>query len=391
MTSNNFLFETVTSIFDVEDSSNTILNVNGKKINVIRKILSDKSPIFCAMFNSNFAEKGKLEILINDENVDSEIFKEFLFFLYTGQINIDTNNIIKLIYMADQYDVNALIEKCATTLKSLINIENIISVWNSIILIRSNLLNDICLNFFSDNMDAIIINETSISDMSEDVIFYITDNEYIKMSEINLFLFFHRWCLLTKPLNDVIATIMKNIRLPLIKTTDLIHLVKVTGIANKDSYIEAIEFNISPEIFDEEKKKQKIFNYRRYQNFELYLYYVNKTYPGYRMITNDDLTPLFVAKLNNHLIENQGLLALDDIHIQVDQYIRTDTNWLNMDMNGLIYCLANKYSKNKACSIYDRYNNNKYTKQIKITIGNKIINNRYDDGLAIYVKEHYTF
>ncbi len=74
-----------------------------------RFILSARSPVFYAMFNSAFeeAKSGKVRI----EGVNADTFAQFLRFLYTGSLCDDQHPIKEELFaLADKYDVKTLMD-----------------------------------------------------------------------------------------------------------------------------------------------------------------------------------------------------------------------------------------------------------------------------------------
>ena len=85
----NKLMTDVTFIFGEEES-----------LGAHRFILSARSPVFAAMFNSGMIESrtGRVEM----KNVDVQLFRNFLKFLYTGRLDISGGRHEDLLALADQ-------------------------------------------------------------------------------------------------------------------------------------------------------------------------------------------------------------------------------------------------------------------------------------------------
>ena len=71
-------------------------------------VISERSPVLRAMFTSNMMESrtGRVHI----EDVDPEIFRQFLYFVYTGQLQQPTSP--ELGKVADKYQVESLAAIC---------------------------------------------------------------------------------------------------------------------------------------------------------------------------------------------------------------------------------------------------------------------------------------
>ncbi len=90
----------------------------GKKIfKVHRAIISSRSPVFTELFNTSTVESvtGKVRI---DDGVNPDAFKEFLFFLYTGELKVSANS-QSLLKLAEKYQVESLIEICRAAIQEI--------------------------------------------------------------------------------------------------------------------------------------------------------------------------------------------------------------------------------------------------------------------------------
>ena len=91
---------------------------SGEKVFYCHKgILSARSPVFKAMFQSNMKENelGTVEI----EDIQQEAFSEFLNYIYTGSISLSFDKYGKeLLALADKYQVDELKRACVYELIS---------------------------------------------------------------------------------------------------------------------------------------------------------------------------------------------------------------------------------------------------------------------------------
>ena len=97
---------------------------SGEKVFYCHKgILSARSPVFKAMFQSNMKENelGTVEI----EDIQQEAFSEFLNYIYTGSISLSFDKYGKeLLAVADKYQVDKLKRACEKELISKLDAEN---------------------------------------------------------------------------------------------------------------------------------------------------------------------------------------------------------------------------------------------------------------------------
>ena len=64
--------------------TDVILNIKGKELEAHKVILTTMSPVFEMMFNEGYTEYRDSYVKV--EEIDSDVFEEFLRFLYSGQV-----------------------------------------------------------------------------------------------------------------------------------------------------------------------------------------------------------------------------------------------------------------------------------------------------------------
>jgi len=85
------------------------LHVGEKTFSAHRSLLSSRSPVFAAMFNSGMKEVQTGQVYIED--ADPSTFGYFLHFLYTGMLEPSADK--KQLYpLADRYQVETLVNVC---------------------------------------------------------------------------------------------------------------------------------------------------------------------------------------------------------------------------------------------------------------------------------------
>lgn len=102
--------------------SDIVLEMNdGKKLKAHRNILAARSPIFFEMLASD-AKKNNFEIEIKD--VDYEIMKEILSFMYTGKIRNIRQEAISILIAANKFALHTLSSRCQEILSENVHAEN---------------------------------------------------------------------------------------------------------------------------------------------------------------------------------------------------------------------------------------------------------------------------
>ena len=87
-----------------------VINVQGTEFYANKFVLVARSPIFEAMFQTNWIEKELNYVQLDD--VEPKVFDEFLRFLYTDDVEDWQSMAEKLLPLADKYLVDELKEHC---------------------------------------------------------------------------------------------------------------------------------------------------------------------------------------------------------------------------------------------------------------------------------------
>lgn len=102
------------------------LNIKGKELQAHKAILTTMSPVFEIMFNEGYTEHRDNYIKIED--VDSDVFEEFLRFLYSGQVEHLDEVCFDLFAAADKYEVQPLREICIQHIGTIITVDNAVDI-----------------------------------------------------------------------------------------------------------------------------------------------------------------------------------------------------------------------------------------------------------------------
>ncbi|XP_044019429.1 speckle-type POZ protein-like A [Aphidius gifuensis] len=94
-----------------EQLSDVTIQVGQKSFPAIKGILAVRSPVFSALFNhEQLKENKKNEVVIED--IDEDVFEEFLHFMYTGESPNVNKMPIELLAVAEKYQVDCLKNVC---------------------------------------------------------------------------------------------------------------------------------------------------------------------------------------------------------------------------------------------------------------------------------------
>jgi speckle-type POZ protein len=111
----------MTHLFDSKSFSDVVFDVKGRKFEAHKFILTTRSPVFQAMFQSDLVVKNIYSVKIED--IEPEAFNEFLRFIYTDQVENLNEFAPLLLPFADKYMLDLLKAQCESSLSCNISVE----------------------------------------------------------------------------------------------------------------------------------------------------------------------------------------------------------------------------------------------------------------------------
>jgi len=144
-------------LFGEKKFSDVKITCGGEVFDCHRNILSVRSPVFEAMFQSDMLEKHSQNVVIKD--IKPEVVKEMLHFIYNGASS--TENLMDefgkdLLGAADQYQVELLKNKCEDKLCSSLEVSNSVELLLLADLHQAPKLRRMALKLVTKNIDAIV-------------------------------------------------------------------------------------------------------------------------------------------------------------------------------------------------------------------------------------------
>ena len=92
-----------------------------------RIILASSSSYFQALLTHKFKENNLHSVEIH--NIDAEIFSMLLHYIYSGQIEIDHNNVQDILIASDMLQLEEVVQFCCHFLSISLNENNVVDVW----------------------------------------------------------------------------------------------------------------------------------------------------------------------------------------------------------------------------------------------------------------------
>lgn len=117
------LSDDIGDLFESKKFSDVTLNVSGKEFHAHKAILAARSPVFSAMFEHDMEENKKNRVEITD--VDADVLKEMLRFIYTGRASNLENMADELLAAADKYALERLKVMCEEELCQSLSVDSV--------------------------------------------------------------------------------------------------------------------------------------------------------------------------------------------------------------------------------------------------------------------------
>lgn len=124
------LSEDLAMLVNNERFSDVKLWVDGQCFFGHRAILSARSSYFESMFCSGMRESTQADVKI--PNVDADVFSAVLSFIYTNTVNCPPSLYVRLIQVADMFNLESLQRLCASSLVGQLTVANVIDVFKAV-------------------------------------------------------------------------------------------------------------------------------------------------------------------------------------------------------------------------------------------------------------------
>ncbi|XP_057321480.1 TD and POZ domain-containing protein 2-like [Microplitis mediator] len=136
--------------------SDVILSVDGAELPAHKIILSSHSPVFFAMLTADMKEKK--ESRINIENFEVDVINEMLTYFYTGETKAseDVDTALKMLELANMYQINKLKDICEQTLLKKMKVDNVLLILVAADDFNSQNLYDESIKFMVSNRKEVV-------------------------------------------------------------------------------------------------------------------------------------------------------------------------------------------------------------------------------------------
>ncbi|CAF0905354.1 unnamed protein product [Adineta steineri] len=213
-----------------------------------RLVVSTLSDYFRVMFENHVQN----EIILN--NTDADIFEKFILYAYEGHLEINSNDVVKILETSHSFHITEIVDLCCKFIKKQLQSSNCLSLYRFASLHNLLDLMQHIWTYILEHFSEIISNNQEFLNLSYDELkqFLASDDINVESEEI-VYEAFLRWLDYDfNRRNEYLAELFSLIRLPLIKRKYLTDLIDGNERFENNSVcqmfiIEAMRYHLAPE------------------------------------------------------------------------------------------------------------------------------------------------
>ncbi|KAJ5078351.1 pep-cterm sorting domain-containing protein [Anaeramoeba ignava] len=155
-----------------------------------KSILSTRSQYFKSLFNSKMKEYQENKLILKD--FSNSILSSILNYLYSGKIEINSENAVEILMFSSKYLIDELIEVSSNFIKQNLQIETIIDILKLSELMDLNELSESSYQFISEKFDK-FIKTPFFLELEENHLNTILLNDELLVNEFEIFQSLIKW------------------------------------------------------------------------------------------------------------------------------------------------------------------------------------------------------
>lgn len=241
------LKESILHLFNEQIGVDISFKVGEEIVKGHKVILAARSPKLGRVFdNKMFSSDLDLEMdgkNIVVKGVEPDMFREFMRFVYSEEVELTDENAIPLLALAQRFDITPLEALCAEKLENAITPENVFSFANQACNLQATTLIEKCLKVFSEHTKTCIKSE-KFNQSSKEALSVLLDVDAIECRELDLFKAVYQWTEVECKRLDIEPTklnkrkalgdVLYKLRLPTLNLWEFARYVSQSGLLTND-------------------------------------------------------------------------------------------------------------------------------------------------------------
>ncbi|KAK3106667.1 hypothetical protein FSP39_024838 [Pinctada imbricata] len=159
------------------------------EVHAHKYMLASRSPVFHAMLDGPMAERGKIEI----PDIENGVFDVFLRYVYTDNVSVTVDNVLKVMYVSKKYCVDLLTKQCKDFVKKNITNESACVLMDSASMLQEEEIYKLCLEKIKENAES-CIRSPGFTTLGKETLKLITESDSLVIKEEVLYEQVMKWC-----------------------------------------------------------------------------------------------------------------------------------------------------------------------------------------------------
>lgn len=237
----HLLSEQVGALVLGEEYSDVTFIVEGKRFPAHRVILAARCHYFRALLYGGMKEsRPQAEVCL--EETRAEAFSMLLNYLYTGRASLSAAReevLLDFLGLAHRYGLQPLEDSTSEFLRTVLHTQNVCLVFDVASLYGLSALSAACCSYM-DRHAPDVLNSDGFLLLSKTALLTVVTRDSFAASEKEIFLALSRWCIHHGE-DAQTQEVMSSVRLPLMTLTEMLNVVRPSGLVSPDDLLDAIK------------------------------------------------------------------------------------------------------------------------------------------------------
>ncbi|XP_043916243.1 BTB/POZ domain-containing protein 9 [Protopterus annectens] len=236
----HILSEHIGGLVNRDEYSDVTFIVEKKRFSAHRVILAARCQYFRALLYGGMRE-SQPEVEIPLEDTTAEAFGMLLKYLYTGRAMLRDEKeevLLDFLSLAHKYGFPELEDSTSEYLCTILNIQNVCMIYDVASLYSLSKLTSTCCLYMDRNAQLVLSSEGFLT-LSKAALLSIVKRDSFAAPEKDIFQALINWCQQNPTENH--DEVMESVRLPLMSLTELLNVVRPSGLLSPDAILDAIK------------------------------------------------------------------------------------------------------------------------------------------------------
>ncbi|XP_069055286.1 BTB/POZ domain-containing protein 9 isoform X2 [Lepisosteus oculatus] len=236
----HLLSEQLGALVPGEEYSDVTFIVEEKKFPAHRVILAARCHYFRALLYGGMKEsQPQAEVCLEETRAES--FSMLLQYLYTGRASLSSAReevLLDFLGLAHRYGLQPLEDSTSEFLRTVLSTHNVCLVFDVANLYCLQALSAACCSYIDRHAPEVLASDGFLS-LSKSALLTVVRRDSFAAPEREIFQALCRWCQQNREENA--AEVMGAVRLPLMSLTELLNVVRPSGLLSPDALLDAIK------------------------------------------------------------------------------------------------------------------------------------------------------